>query len=191
MTIRAAILVDENNAVHQLHAMGILGIRPWKAFFEAVNKILVAEYHEVECHYHFYGAMPPKEIDQPRYYGRKRFFNALQRDGIKVQKGICQPDPSSGKLQEKGVDVLAALDIVELARDQRYDILLVLSGDADLVPAIQRARKHSKVVAIIKDGWPAKYMRAHVDGVIPLLSVVSIIDPTNLIPIRNAIMSAV
>lgn len=190
MTIRAAILVDEINAMHQLHSMDILGIRPWKAFFEAVNSVLLSDYGEVDCHYHFYGAVPPKEIDERRFYDRTRFFDALRKDGIKAQKGICQPDPTSGKLQEKGVDVLAALDLVEMARNQ-YDLLFIFSGDADLVPAVQRARKYSKVVAIIKDGWPAKYMRENVDGVIPLELVVGLIDQNHLIPKVNAAKNAV
>ncbi|MGV2885895.1 NYN domain-containing protein [Paenibacillus taichungensis] len=190
MTIRAAILVDEINAMHQLHSMDILGIRPWRAFFEAVNSVLKSDYGDVECHYHFYGAIPPKDVDERRYYDRTRFFDALRKDGIKSQKGICQPDPSSGRLQEKGVDVLLSLDIVDLARDQ-YDILFVFSGDADLVPAVQRARRHSKVVAIIRDGWPAKYMRENVDGVIPLELVVGLVDRNNLIPKINTAKNAV
>lgn len=189
MSIRAAILVDEINAIHQLHSMDILGIRPWRVFFEAVRSVLQSDYGDVNCHFHFYGAIPPKDVDERRYYDRTRFFDALKKDGINTHKGICQLDPT-GRLQEKGVDVLAALDIVEFSRD-RYDILFIFSGDADLVPAIQRARKHSKVVAIIKDGWPARYIRENVDGVIPLELVIGLIDKPNLISISSGSKRAV
>jgi uncharacterized LabA/DUF88 family protein len=180
VSIKAAILVDEINAMHQLHSMDIQGVRPWRTFYEAVNSVLRNDYGDVSCHFHFYGAIPPKDVDERRFYDRTRFFDALKKDGIQVHKGICQPDPT-GRLQEKGVDVLVALDIVEFAKDH-YDILFIFSGDADLVPAVQRARKHSKVVAIIKDGWPARYMRESVDGVIPLELIVGLIDKSNLVP---------
>lgn len=32
--MKAAILVDENNAICQLHSLGIEGIKPWKKFYE-------------------------------------------------------------------------------------------------------------------------------------------------------------
>jgi len=181
MTIKAAILVDEINAMHQLHSLGILGIQPWKSFYEAVNSVLKTDYGEVECDFLFYGAVPPRNVDERRYHDRTRFFDQLRRDGIKVQKGICQVDPQSGRLQEKGVDVLAALDIVDLARDH-YNLLFIFSGDADLVPAIQRAKKYSKVVAIVKEGWPAKHIRDNVDGIIPLELAVGLIDRKHIIP---------
>lgn len=180
MTIKAAILVDEINAIHQLHSMNIQGIRPWVSFYEAVHSVLKSDYGDVNCEYHFYGAIPPKKLDEKRYYDRTRFFDALKKDGIHTHKGICQPDPN-GRLQEKGVDVLAALDIVEFAREQ-YDILFIFSGDADLVPAVERARKYSKVVAIIKEDWPARYMRESVDRVIPLDILIELIDKAHLVP---------
>lgn len=183
MSIKAAILVDEINAIHQLHSLDIQGIRPWRAFFEAVNSVLLNDYGDVSCQYHFYGAIPPKDLGKNRNYDRSRFFDALKKDGIQTHKGFCQLDPT-GRLQEKGVDVLLALDMVEFARDN-YDMLFIFSGDADLVPAVQRARKHTKVVAIIKDGWPARYMRENVDRVIPLELVVELIEKSKLVPMST------
>lgn len=182
-----AILVDEINAMHQLHAMGVLGIRPWRAFYEAVSSLFEMEYGDVNSRYHFYGAIPPKEVDEQKFYDRTRFFCALKKDGIYVRKGICQPGPS-GRLQEKGVDVLAALDIVELAKD---NMLCVFSGDADLVPAIQRARKQTKVVAILKEDWPARYMRSNVDEVLPLERIIEKIEKSNLVPLTTVEQKAV
>lgn len=186
MSIRTAILVDEINAMHQIHSLNIEGINPWVSFFETIKNLLEAEYGEIDCHYHFYGAIHPKEIDKQRFYDRKRFFEALQKDGIQVHKGICQQDFTTGRLQEKCVDVLLALDIVEFARE-KYDLLFIFSGDTDLIPAVKRAKKHSKVIAIIKDGWPAKYMRQYVDSVVSLEMVINLIDKTNIMKktVRN------
>jgi uncharacterized LabA/DUF88 family protein len=182
VSIKTAILVDEINAIHQLHAMGIYGVRPWRAFFDALSSVLRNEYGPIECDYHFYGAVPPREVDPVRYHDRTRFFKALKRDGIYVHKGICQSDPATGVLQEKGVDVLLALDLVEFAQNC-YDLLFVFSGDADLVPAVRRARKRAKVAAILLDKVPARYMRENVDSVIPLHLVINVIDQSHLIPL--------
>lgn len=38
--------------------------------------------------------------------------------------------------REKGIDVLLAVDAIEAARSRRYAALIILSGDADFVPAV-------------------------------------------------------
>lgn len=45
--------------------------------------------------------------------------------------------------QEKGVDVRIALDIVRLARDDGYDVALILSQDQDLSEAVEEVRLES------------------------------------------------
>lgn len=43
------------------------------------------------------------------------------------------------KSQEKGVDVMLALDLVEMARTKALDTAVVFSADSDLLPALERA----------------------------------------------------
>ena len=47
--------------------------------------------------------------------------------------------PSAWRSEEKGIDVLIALDIALGARDGRYDVAVVVSADTDLVPALEVA----------------------------------------------------
>jgi uncharacterized LabA/DUF88 family protein len=47
--------------------------------------------------------------------------------------------PSEWRGEEKGIDVLIALDIALGARDNRYDVAVVVSADTDLIPAIEVA----------------------------------------------------
>ena len=47
--------------------------------------------------------------------------------------------PSEWRAEEKGIDVLIALDIALGALDDRYDIAVLVSADTDLVPAIEVA----------------------------------------------------
>ncbi|MFC5449135.1 NYN domain-containing protein [Paenibacillus aestuarii] len=177
--MKAAILVDENNAVSMLHSLGVEGIRPWKAFYDALYSVLKRDYGDCQVDYRFYGAIPPKHIDMEKFYLRKRFFSALEKDGIEVHKGFCQS--FGGGLVEKGVDVLVALDLFQMSLNQ-YDLLFIFSADGDLYPAVQRAQNNgSKVVAILSERQPASLIKKLVDGVVPLEAVIDLIDDKHLI----------
>ncbi|OGJ19912.1 hypothetical protein A3K73_08140 [Candidatus Pacearchaeota archaeon RBG_13_36_9] len=52
----------------------------------------------------------------------------------------------SVKKKEKGVDVMLAVDLVEYAIKDKADILIVFSGDADFVPAMNLAKENNKEV---------------------------------------------
>lgn len=45
----------------------------------------------------------------------------------------------NGKASEKGIDVLLALDLAFGAAAKMFDVAVVFSGDADLLPALERA----------------------------------------------------
>lgn len=59
----------------------------------------------------------------------------------------CQERP-----REKGIDVLVALDLVDLAQQGTYDVVILASHDTDMEPAIERAlyRGRSRVETA---GW--------------------------------------
>ena len=54
-----------------------------------------------------------------------------------------------GDYKEKGVDVKLALDILDMAHQDKYDTAIVVSSDTDLIPAIIRARELKKNVEYI------------------------------------------
>lgn len=54
--------------------------------------------------------------------------------------------PSAWRAEEKGIDVLMALDIAIGARDDRFDVAVVMSADSDLAPAIEAALDAGKRV---------------------------------------------
>lgn len=45
------------------------------------------------------------------------------------------------KKKEKGIDITIAIDIVEFAVNKKADILILLSGDSDFIPALELAKK--------------------------------------------------
>ena len=54
--------------------------------------------------------------------------------------------PAAWRAEEKGIDVLMALDIAIGARDDAYDVAVVVSADTDLAPAIEVALDAGKRV---------------------------------------------
>jgi uncharacterized LabA/DUF88 family protein len=178
--MKVAILVDEINAISQLHGIGIQGIRPWKAFYESLYSVLRQDYGICEVQYHFYGAIPPKNVNREKHFTRTRFFQALKRDHIHVHQGYCCVS-HEGKLSEKGVDVALSLDLYDLSLE-KFDLLFVFSGDADLGPAIERAKKKgSKVVAILSEKQPASIVKRLSDGIVPLEAAIQLIDEKHIV----------
>ena len=76
---------------------------------------------------------------------------------------------------------MLALDLYEKALLD-YHMLVVFSGDSDIIPAITKAQKNgSKVVAILGENQPAKLVREHVDSVLPLESVLRLLPNKSVI----------
>ncbi|MEK5358269.1 NYN domain-containing protein [Paenibacillus sp. FSL L8-0709] len=179
--LKVGILIDEMNAVSQLHNIGVEGISPWKVFYEAITTVLEKDYGTIDCTHHFYGALPPKYANIDQYYNRSNFFNALSKHGVNVHKGISEY--RNGTLVEKGVDCLIAMDMLEMS--VQYDMLFLFSADADLVPAVERAKKNSKVFAILSRQQPAKFIKTAVDAVVPLEAILKTIDEQYIIKLTK------
>jgi len=50
------------------------------------------------------------------------------------------------KKKEKGVDIMLAVDLVEFAIKNKADVFIVLSGDADFIPAMKLVKNNKKEV---------------------------------------------
>ena len=59
----------------------------------------------------------------------------LESQGIHVYRGRV-----SNSLQEKGVDVSLAMDLIRATHDQRYDVAIIVSQDSDFGPAVRLAK---------------------------------------------------
>ena len=64
------------------------------------------------------------------------------RDGVKV--------PVRASRREKGVDVLCALALVDLARSGLYDVVVLASRDTDLAPALDNAARTTTKIEAAK-----------------------------------------
>lgn len=161
----SAILVDEMNVIGQLHRIGVKGINPWNAFYEALQG-----YIGYPAEKHFYGANVPESTHPERHNKRAGFFRALSNKDINVHEGFTVFD-TNNKFIEKGVDVMLAMDLSLFALNGTKDII-VCSGDSDLVPAIERAQSYgARIHVVVSENIPAAQIIECADVVIRLEDV--------------------
>lgn len=83
--------------------------------------------------------------------GMKRFHHgvASSTDFIEIiPAGHWKVDLASKTLEEKGLDAALSVDMV--TRVDQYDVALVLSGDADMLPSIRYCKSVGKHVGVIE-----------------------------------------
>ena len=82
----------------------------------------------------------PDSTKDPKSYGaHMKQCAAWQKEGVKViPRSLRYPlNWPREKAQEKGIDVMLAIDFVTMAMNDEYDIGVMVSGDTDLRPALE------------------------------------------------------
>lgn len=69
-----------------------------------------------------------------------RWRSAASTDAPRLDVHTRPLDYRTGKPREKGIDVLLALDLAFGAADRDFDVVVLFSGDSDLLPALERAQ---------------------------------------------------
>ncbi|MFN0067298.1 MAG: NYN domain-containing protein [Limisphaerales bacterium] len=92
----------------------------------------------VDSHY-FRGRFPAKEAEAAGRLSAERVFDdILMFGGVITHYLPVYRNPHTGRAGEKGIDVWLALEAYELTRSKGYDVLALVSGDADYVPLIRK-----------------------------------------------------
>lgn len=86
----------------------------------------------------------PSPAQSPVGYGaaRKqmsRWQSCASEGGTQLEIRTRPLDYRTGRPREKGIDVLLALDLAFGAADGDFDVVVLFSGDSDLLPALERA----------------------------------------------------
>ena len=100
-----------------------------------------------------YQSNPPTQSERERYANQRRFFNALEltpRYKIRLGRLVYHgPDPAGRPLfQQKQVDVLLSVDLVQLAAQRIIQEAVLVAGDNDFIPAIQSAQSQGVIVRL-------------------------------------------
>lgn len=119
----------------------------------------------------YYYNAPVNQSDVPEgYKAQQKFFESLRRlDYFEVKLGRLVR--REGKMVEKSVDVRLAVDMVAAGLRDRYDVAVLVSGDADFVEAVQVVKDCGKHVelAFPRAGKPAKQLLDVCDRFVELI----------------------
>jgi len=74
------------------------------------------------------------------------------------------PDDFVPLLRQKGVDLRIGIDVAIMSKDRLVDRIVIVSGDADIVPAMKVARRHGVQIVLTSLSHNIKAsMREHAD----------------------------
>src|SRR3954447_25570053 len=150
--MRGFVFIDGSNFYHKLKDLtaGRKQEFPLSSFdFHAFATWLSAPGELVGvCYYIGAVRRDGSEKSQALYTDQQRLIGRLQQQGVEIVLGhlIRHPDRSFHK---KGVDVRLAVEMIRLAREDRYDQAYLVSSDTDLVPAVEEVHSFAKRVQYV------------------------------------------
>lgn len=104
------------------------------------------------------------ELSQNSWRLGNRALRQLARQPRVIEADDLVPD-----ISQKGVDLRIGLDIARLALRETVDLIVVVSGDSDLIPAFKFARREGLQVLLVPfDHGVKRELKAHADRVIDL-----------------------
>ena len=139
---RVAIFIDGSNLYHNLKRFDI------RIKIEDVIKRVETKRKVVDVFY--YTALLDKSINEEKYKEHKRFLDKIKKiPNFHVVlcnlRKIILPDGNID-FAIKGDDVYLATDLIRGSYEDLYDVAIIVSGDADFIPAINLVRKNGKKV---------------------------------------------
>jgi uncharacterized LabA/DUF88 family protein len=119
---------------------------------------------------YFYDALPwqdsPPTTEQTQRMSRKQgFLDSLKMlDRFEVRIGrvqkveiLCSRGPPHVKFDQKLVDVLLSVDMVRLAWSKQVEMIVLVSGDSDFVPAVKAAKEAGMTIRLVYSVGPNVY----------------------------------
>lgn len=136
---RVCIFIDGSNLYHQLKDSRT----KIKIDYHNLSKALTGSERKLIRTYYY--VCPPINQQQESFHDQQKFFSYLSNTPyLQLQLGSLEV---RGDVQvEKGIDVRIAIDMVSLAYTQAYDVAILVSNDADLVPAVEKVKDLGKHV---------------------------------------------
>ena len=127
---------------------------------------------DILCTYYYhcpmYQSNPPTQDERDRYAAQRRFFTALDRlprYAVRLGRLAYRGTDESGhpKFEQKRVDILLGVDMVQLAAKQNIDEAILLAGDSDFIPAVTAAKSDGVLVRLYQGQRPHSDLWQEVD----------------------------
>ena len=148
--MRIIIFIDGSNFYHRLKYLTKGRDGSLLSFnFSKFSKWLCGDNQLAEIRYYIGAVRRQKNSKSEELYNdQQRLFYKLRQQNVKIILGqlIQHRDKS---YHEKGVDVRLSVEMIRLARQDKYDVAYLLSSDTDLVPAVEEVLSFGKKVKYI------------------------------------------
>lgn len=146
---KISIFIDGNNFYHGLRSLYGKDKSLKKFNFQEFIDYLIEEKELSKIFY--YNAQLDKLKNLEKFNSQKEFFKRLReipKFNLRLCKLLKRKLPFSKKYYYvlKEDDIYMAVDIVEGACDDKFDIAIIISGDGDFVPAVKSVKKRNKKV---------------------------------------------
>jgi len=148
MQNRVFLVIDGNNFYHRLKELKLKNLLDFD--YEKFTEFLTGK-RELELVLKKYYIAPIREEpnnlkSRKLMINQQKLLGKLQKQGWEIGFGhLLKTD----NYHEKGVDVLIAVDLLVGAYENIYDIIILVSSDTDLIPAIEKARRMKKKIEYI------------------------------------------
>lgn len=137
---RVMVFIDGSNFYYSLKKTFLTSKVDIKKFIDFIvdkNNLISIKY---------YNAPLNQNDDEEAYKKQQKFFEYLKTiSKLDLYLGRLEKRPDNHKT-EKGVDVKIAIDLLVNAFKDNYDIAILISNDADFIPAIEEVQKIDKMV---------------------------------------------
>lgn len=146
---RVSIFIDGNNFYHGLRNLYGKDKSLKKFNFAEFINYLTKENKSIGIFY--YNAQLDKSKNSQKFDSQKEFFEKLKQIP-KLNLRLCKllkrklPHLKGYYYVLKEDDIHMAVDIVEGACDNEFDIAILISGDGDFVPAVRSVKKRNKKI---------------------------------------------
>lgn len=107
---------------------------------------------------YYYHCLPyisqrPSPEDEVRVRKKERFFSAISkipRFEVRLGKLAFRGRTQSGKpiFIQKSVDVMMAVDMIQIAATKRVDHIVVIAADSDFIPAIKAVKEYGVMTTL-------------------------------------------
>ena len=141
MEERVAVFIDGSNLYHALRA----NFTRYDLKFADFIKKLCGGRHLFRAYY--YNVLQDPSQRAEAYREQQEFLSAL-RETPYLEVRLGGTKLSQGIHVEKGIDVMLVTDLLQFAWRDRYDVALLVSGDADFAYALQAIKNMGKYVEV-------------------------------------------
>ena len=146
MTLRKTIIfIDGSNWYHNSKKI----LKNHKDIdLELLSNLICKKFNFELIEIRYYNSIPDIQDNEKTYHKHLEFLDKLSKKNIIVKTRKLKRNKKSNARLEKGIDVMLATDMIrKTLLENKCDVCILLSGDADFIPAMETI-KNSKKEAI-------------------------------------------